>query len=89
MRGDVDLGQETQNIRVTITPQVMETVSLAGALVGGPIAGVAAYLAQQVLRDPFGKLVAYEYGVSGSWSDPVVRRLSRAAQAPEAEGKFE
>ncbi len=89
MRGDVDLGRETQNIRVRITPQVMETVSVAGALVGGPIAGVAAYLAQQVLRDPFGKLVAFEYGVTGSWSDPVVKRLSRPAQAPEAEGKFE
>ena len=89
MRGDVDLGQETQNIRVRITPQVMETVSVAGALVGGPIAGVAAYLAQQVLRDPFGKLVTFEYGVTGSWSDPVVKRLARQAQAPEGEGKFE
>src|SRR6185503_15651373 len=75
MRGDVDLARETQDIRVRITPQVMETVSVAGALVGGPIAGIAAYLAQQVLRDPFGKLVTYEFGVSGSWSDPVVRRL--------------
>jgi uncharacterized protein (TIGR02099 family) len=89
MRGDVDLGQETQNMRVRITPHVIETVSVAGALVGGPIAGVATYLLQQVLRDPFGKLVTYEYGVTGSWSDPVVKRLSRPAQAPEAEGKFE
>ena len=89
MRGDVDLGQETQNLRVRITPHVIETVSLAGALVGGPIAGVAAYLAQQVLRDPFGKLVTYEYGVTGSWSDPVVKRLTQPLAVPEAEGKFE
>ena len=89
MRGDVDLGQETQNLRVRITPHVIETVSVAGALVGGPIAGVAAYLAQQVLRDPFGKLVTYEYGVTGSWSDPVVKRLKRPLAVPEAEGKFE
>ena len=89
MRGDVDLGQETQNIRVRITPQVMETVSVAGALVGGPIAGVAAYLAQQVLRDPFGKLVTYEFGVTGSWSDPVVKRLARPVPELEPEGKFE
>lgn len=89
MRGDVDLGQETQNMRVRITPHVMETVSVAGALVGGPIAGVATYLFQQVLRDPFGKLVTYEYGVTGSWSDPVVKRLTRPLAVPEAEGKFE
>jgi uncharacterized protein (TIGR02099 family) len=89
MRGDVDLGQETQNMRVRITPHVMETVSVAGALVGGPIAGVAAYLAQQVLRDPFGKLVTYEFGVTGSWSDPTVKRLARPVPELEAEGKFE
>jgi uncharacterized protein (TIGR02099 family) len=89
MRGDVDLGHETQNLRVRITPHVIETVSVAGALVGGPIAGVAAYLAQQVLKDPFGKLVTYEYDVSGSWSDPVVKRLARPLAVPEAEGKFE
>ena len=88
MRGDVDLAHETQNLRVRITPQVMETVSVAGALVGGPIAGVAAYIAQQVLRDPFGKLVGFEYGVTGSWSDPVVQRLARAGEAPP-EGSFE
>ena len=89
MRGDVDLGQETQNIRVRITPHVMETVSVAGALVGGPIAGVAAYLAQQVLRDPFGKLITYEFGVTGSWSDPTVKRLARPVPELEPEGKFE
>ncbi|MGH8642784.1 MAG: YhdP family protein, partial [Burkholderiales bacterium] len=89
MRGDVDLDQETQDIRVRITPHVMETVSVAGALVGGPIAGVATYLFQQVLRDPFGKLITYEYGVTGSWSDPVVKRMTRPLAVPEAEGKFE
>jgi uncharacterized protein (TIGR02099 family) len=89
MRGDVDLVQETQDLRVRITPHVIETVSVAGALVGGPIAGLAAYLAQQVLRDPFGRLVTYEYGVTGSWSDPVVKRLARPLAVPEAEGKFE
>jgi uncharacterized protein YhdP len=90
MRGDVDLVQETQNLTVRITPQVIETVSVAGALVGGPIAGVAAYLAQQVLKDPFGKFVTYEYGVTGNWADPVVKRLPRAAPVlPEAERSFE
>jgi uncharacterized protein (TIGR02099 family) len=90
MRGDVDLVQETQNLTVRITPQVIETVSVAGALVGGPIAGVAAYLAQQVLKDPFGKFVTYEYGVTGNWADPVVKRLPRAAPVlPDAERSFE
>jgi uncharacterized protein YhdP len=81
MRGEVDLAQETQNLRVRITPQVTDSVAVAGALVGGPIAGVAAYLAQKLLKDPFGQLVSFEYDVTGSWSEPTVKRVPRPAPA--------
>jgi uncharacterized protein (TIGR02099 family) len=82
MRGEVDLAQETQNLRVRITPQLTESVAIAGALVGGPIAGVAAYLAQKALKDPFGQLVSFEYDVTGRWSEPTVKRVPRPAPAP-------
>jgi uncharacterized protein YhdP len=62
---------------VRITPQLTESVAVAGALVGGPIAGVAAYLAQKALRDPFGQAAAYEYDVAGTWSEPTVKRAPR------------
>jgi uncharacterized protein (TIGR02099 family) len=77
MSGTVDLAHETQNLRVRITPQLTESVAVAGALVGGPIAGVAAYLAQKALRDPFGQAAAYEYDVAGTWSEPTVKRAPR------------
>ena len=83
MRGEVDLAKETQNLRVRITPQLTESVAIAGALVGGPIAGVAAYLAQKVLKDPFGQLASFEYDVTGKWSEPTVKRVPRPAPAPE------
>ena len=78
MSGEVDLAQETQKLRVRIVPQVTETVAIAGALFGGPIAGVAAYLAQKILKDPLGQAVAFEYDVTGTWSDPTVKRVPRA-----------
>jgi len=52
-------------------------VAIAGAILGGPIAGVAAYVAQKVLKDPFGQAVAFEYDVTGTWSEPTVKRLPR------------
>ena len=61
MSGEVDLARETQKLRVRISPHVSDTFSLAGALVGGPIAGLAAYLAQKVLKDPLDQMVSYEY----------------------------
>jgi uncharacterized protein YhdP len=82
MRGEVDLAQETQNLRVRITPQLTESVAIAGALIGGPIVGAAAYLAQKVLKDPFGQAASFEYDVTGKWSEPTVKRVPRPAPAP-------
>jgi uncharacterized protein YhdP len=83
MRGEVDLAQETQKLQVRISPHVSDTVSLAGALVGGPIAGVAAFLAQKVLKDPLDQMVSYEYSITGSWSDPIVAPVERPVVASE------
>lgn len=84
MSGEVDLARETQNLRVRITPHVSDSVSIAGALIGGPVAGVAAFLAQKVLKDPLDELVSYEYQVTGSWSEPTVTRIAPQAAQPEA-----
>jgi uncharacterized protein (TIGR02099 family) len=86
MSGEVDLARETQQIRVRVSPHVSDTVSLAGALVGGPIAGVAAFLAQKVLKDPLDQFISYEYRVTGTWADPNVARVERnppAATEPQ------
>ncbi len=86
MSGAVDLVQETQKLRVRITPRISDTVSIAGALVGGPVAGVAAFLAQKVLKDPLDRFASYEYSVSGTWSKPNVARIERTAD-PDAGDK--
>jgi uncharacterized protein (TIGR02099 family) len=80
MAGDVDLARETQKLTVRVTPHLSESVSLAGALIGGPVAGVAAFLAQKILKDPLEKLISFEYNVTGSWSDPQVAKVERTAQ---------
>ncbi len=85
MSGEVDLVQETQKLRVRIMPHVSDSVSIAGALIGGPIAGVATFLAQKMLKDPLDQMVSYEYGVSGPWSEPNVVKIERQAGGPGAE----
>ncbi len=85
MSGEVDLARETQKLRVRVTPHVSDTVSIAGALIGGPIAGVAAFLAQKILKDPLDQAVSYEYGVTGTWADPIVNRIERQASSAPAQ----
>jgi uncharacterized protein (TIGR02099 family) len=77
MSGDVDLARETQKLKVRVVPHLSDSVSIAGALIGGPVAGVAAFLAQKILKDPIEQLIAFEYNVTGSWSDPKVAKVER------------
>lgn len=79
MSGQVDLARETQKLRVKVNPQLSDSVSVAGALIGGPVAGVAAFIAQKLLKDPLDQIAAYEYDVTGSWTDPQVAKVEPPA----------
>ncbi len=83
MSGQVDLARETQMLRVKVNPQLSDTVSVAGALIGGPVAGLAAFVAQKLLKDPLDQITAYEYDITGSWSEPVVTQVARLVPNPE------
>ena len=55
---------------------------IANPLVGAAI-GAGTLLAQKVLKDPIEQLFSYDYAVTGSWSDPIVERVSgRTAAVP-------
>jgi uncharacterized protein (TIGR02099 family) len=79
MRGQVDLAAETQNLIVRVTPLLSESIAVAGAIVN-PAVGVAAYLAQKALKDPFSQIASFEYSVTGTWADPVVARINKPAE---------
>lgn len=77
MKGAADIDKETQDLRVTVQPTLSESIAI-GAAAGliNPVAGVVTYLAQKVLSDPVEKLFAFDYSITGSWSDPVVEKLA-------------
>lgn len=75
MSGDVDLTAETQKLRVKVTPTLGEGVSLAGALLASPVVGLTAFLVQKALQDPLDQLAAFEYNVTGTWSEPTVSKI--------------
>jgi uncharacterized protein (TIGR02099 family) len=83
MRGDVDLARETQDLRVRIIPGAGDAASTALVLVN-PAVGAAALIAQRVLKNPLGQILAYQYSVTGSWADPKVARIV-SPKAPEGE----
>ena len=75
MGGTVDLSRETQNLQVRVSPRVSDGVSIATAVIGGPIAALAAFVAQKLFKDPLDNLISFRYAVTGSWADPVVTKV--------------
>lgn len=77
MTGLAKLTDETVQLRVKVTPKLSEGVAVAGALLGGPIAGLGVLAAQKLLRDPFEEANSREYMVTGPWREPEVTRLTK------------
>lgn len=71
--GSVDLVRETQELEVRVVPRLGNTAATALAFTN-PVAGVLAYLAQQVVGDPLGQILLQRYRVSGAWTTPEVRK---------------
>ncbi len=69
IKGETNLKAETQRLKVKVVPHISDSVSLA-ALAGGPIVGVAAFIAQKLLKDPLNKITTTEYMISGTWDAP-------------------
>lgn len=77
MSGLADLNQETVQLRLKVVPRLSEGVAVAGALLGGPAAGVGVLAAQKLLRDPIEEASSQEYLVTGPWQAPDVKKLSK------------
>jgi uncharacterized protein YhdP len=82
--GETNIADETQKLRVRVQPTLSGTVSVGAAalLLANPILGAAVgagtLFAQTAMKDPIEQMFAYEYAVSGNWSDPVVERVGRS-----------
>lgn len=83
MGGQVDLGLETQNLKVTVIPSLGDTASTVVGLIN-PAIGVATMIAQRLLKNPLGEIFAFEYAISGTWTDPKVEKLEPPPISNEA-----
>jgi uncharacterized protein YhdP len=83
MRGQIDLAQETQTLRVRVQPAIGESVALGAMIAANPVAGAVAWAAQKLLNNPLDQVFAYDYAVTGSWTDPKVDKLASDAPDPQ------
>ncbi len=75
MNGSVDIANETQDLHVAILPDINAgAASLVYSLIN-PAIGVGTFLAQLFLKEPLSKTFTYEYQITGSWTDPNVKKI--------------
>ena len=74
MSGEVDLANETQNLRVRVVPSVGDSASTVLAFLN-PLLVFPAALAQRILKDPLGHIFAFDYSITGAWVDPKVAKM--------------
>lgn len=76
IQGQVDLSKDQQLLNVHVEPHLSEGVALAtGAALINPIAGVAAFAAQKIFKDPVSKIFSVNYRVTGSLQEPTIQKL--------------
>ncbi|MGD9787364.1 MAG: YhdP family protein [Sulfuricellaceae bacterium] len=84
--GQTDLANETQDLQVVVVPQLGDSVSVAGAFIGGPVVGITSLLVQKMLKDSLGQIIAYRYAIGGTWTSPKVSKLGVTGGTPGSEG---
>ncbi len=85
VRGRIGLRDHDLDQNVRVYTNVASGITLGAVLLGGPIAGGVALLAQQLVGKALNNLTELNYRVTGPWGDPQVVRLDDDPQpAPAA-----
>jgi uncharacterized protein (TIGR02099 family) len=78
MEGRADIGQETQDLKVVVVPEINAGTASLVATVINPAVGLGSFLAQMFLRQPLTRAATQEFHVDGTWADPRITRVARA-----------
>lgn len=76
INGDINTQKETENLHLLVLPDINAAGASVALAVANPIVGIGSFLAQLIFKDPLSKLFSFEYQVTGTWSDPVVKKVS-------------
>lgn len=84
MKGDLDLVSRMYDLDVKVSPHITASLPIVATIAGGPIAGLAAWVANKIISKGMQKITAYSYKVSGPWNQPVVQQLKIVRQVAQA-----
>jgi uncharacterized protein YhdP len=75
LKGVADISKETQDLLVTVVPNLSGGTAALAATVVNPLLGLGTLVASLALSDPISQSLARRYQVTGSWAHPHVEHL--------------
>ena len=84
MIGQINIPQETQDLRITIFPTIDATAGSLAAFAINPIIGLGALLGQYLITNQINRTMQTDYLVQGSWTNPEVVPLDQKGQPLDA-----
>ncbi|MDP9900259.1 YhdP family protein [Variovorax ginsengisoli] len=80
MDGSADIAHETQNLRVVVIPEINAGTAALVATAINPLVGLGTFLAQALLSKPLTAATTQEFQIEGTWADPKITKVPRAAR---------
>ena len=77
MDGSADIGQETQNLRVVVVPEINAGTASLIASVVNPAVGISTMLAQLFLRRPLAQATTQVFDITGPWAEPRISKVTQ------------
>jgi len=76
MKGDLDVVKQNYDLELYVSPHITASLPVVATMIaGGPVVGVAAWVASKIIDKGMQKISGYSYKVTGPWMHPIVQQL--------------
>ena len=76
MKGSLSLPKQQYDVVLKVSPHITASLPIVATIAGGPVAGIATWVASKIINQGMKQVSAYTYKITGPWNSPVVQQLS-------------
>jgi uncharacterized protein (TIGR02099 family) len=76
MKGALNLEKKKYDVILKVAPHITASLPVVATIAGGPVAGIATWVASKIINQSMKKVSAYTYKITGPWEHPVVQQIS-------------
>jgi uncharacterized protein (TIGR02099 family) len=76
MQGNLDLPRRLYDMQLQVNPHITASLPIVATIAGGPIAGIATWVASKIITPSVQMIGGYTYQITGPWTAPSVQQVS-------------